>query len=410
MKIWLKLLIGALLGVALGFLVPPENATVLAVLAWAEDAAIHLGRYALAPVLFFSLAIAVFELRQEKRMWGVVFRTGAAIAVLAGVMVAVGLLAVIIFPPARIPILIEGQKGAVALDVPGAALGLFPTNAFAALAVDGDFLLPLCVLAFFLGAGLSYERNYSKHVAGLVDSLSRIFYYVASFFSEIIGAAMIVLGAYWAVRFRSALQAEVFRDLLVLFGGTAAALAGVVLPLIVYIVNPKTNPWKQLYGAAGPAIAAFFSGDVNFTLTLALRHAKENHGVQRRVNAVALSLFGAFGRAGSAMVAAMSLIVIIKSYSSLGVPLADLLRVGGAAAVVSLLLARHPGDGAFAALAVLCASFGRGFEAGYLILKPVAFYLVAVGALLDILGAALGTYLVGWLSGYQDDKEARHFM
>jgi aerobic C4-dicarboxylate transport protein len=410
MKVWLKLLLGSLLGVALGFLLPHDNQSVIAALAWAESLAIHIGRYALVPTLFFSLVVAVYELRQDDRMWDVVLKTLAVILGSALFLVVTGLIIAVLFPPARIPILIEGQKEGLALDVGTVILELFPSNAFSAIVTDGTFILPLCVLAFFLGAGLSYDRSYSKVVTALVDSLSRIFYYVSAFFSEILGAMMIVLGAYWAVRLNGALKAEVFRDLLVLLGISSLVLGLGILPLFLYLLGPKTNPWKQLYGSAGSAIAALFSGDINFTLPVLLRHAKENHGVKRRANVVSLALFGAFGRAGSAMVAVISLIVIIKSYSSLGVTLGDLAGISITAVGVSALLARRPGDGAYVALAVLCGVYGRGFEAGYLILKPVAFYLVSIGAFLDVLIASLGTYAVGRLTGFQEDKEARHFV
>ena len=410
MKVWVKLLIGSLLGLILGFLLPHENATVGSILSWAEIFAIRLGRYALAPLLFFSLAVSVYELRQDNRMWGLVFRTVAIIAGAAAFLVIFGLIAVIAFPPARIPILIEGQKESIFLDVLSGIHALFPSNAFSAFPIDGTFLLPLCVLSFFLGAGLSFDKAYSKNVTALLDSLSRISYYVSSFFSEILGAVVIVLAAFWAVRFRGALKAEVFRDLVFLLGAIAVLLAAGVIPLFLFLLGPKTNPWKTLYAALAPAISAFFSGDVNFTLPVLMKHAKESHGVQRRANTVALALFAAFGRAGSAMVAAVSLIVIIKSYSSLGVSLSDLLSISVSAVVVSLLLARHPGDGAYAALAVLCAWYGRGFEAGYLILKPIAFYLIAVGAFLDAILASLGTYAVGKICGFQEEKEARHFI
>ncbi len=410
MKVWIKLLVGSLLGLILGFLLPHENATVAAALSWAQEFSIRLGRYALAPLLFFSLAIAVYELRQDQRMWGLFFRTLAVIVGAAVVLVAIGLAAVIAFPPARIPILIEGQKESISLDVARAVIDLFPSNAFAALFGDGSFLLPLCVLAFFLGAGLSFDKTYAKGVTALIDSFSRIFYYVSSFFSEILGAVVIVLAAYWAVRFRGALKAEVFRDLVVLLAGLALILSAGIIPLFLFLIGPKTHPWKHLYAVLAPALAAFFSGDINFTLPVLLKHAKESHGVQRRANTVALTLFGSFGRAGSAMVAAVSLIVIIKSYSSLGVTLRDLLAIALSAGVVSALLARHPGDGAYAALAVLCASYGRGFEAGYLILKPIAFYLIAIGTFLDTVIAALGTYAIGRLCGFQEERDARHFI
>lgn len=409
MKVWIKLLIGSVLGLLLGFLLPHDNATVEAVLSWTEKLVIQIGRYALAPLLFFSLAISIYELRQDRRMWPLVLRVGAILGIATALLIAVGLLAVITFPPARIPILIEGQKETVSFDLGSGVLALFPSNAFSALVSDGSFLLPLCVLAFFLGAGLSYERAYSKTIIPIVDSLSRISYYVSSFFSEILGILMIVLGAYWAVRFNAAIQADVFRDLVILLGATALFLIFAVIPLFLYLVGPKTNPWKQLYGAMAPALAAFFSGDINFTLPVLLKQAKENHGVQRRANTVSLMLFTAFGRAGSAMVAAVSLIVIIKSYSSLGVTLADLIAISFWTVLFSLFMSRHPGEGAYATLAVLCAAYGRGFEAGYLILKPIAFYLIAIGALLDAVVAALGTYAVGRLTGFQEEREARHF-
>lgn len=410
MKVWLKLLIGSLLGVTLGLLLPHDNQAVISALAWVEILAIRIGRYSLAPVIFFSLAVAVYELRQDNRMWGLVFRAAALIIGSSVLLVFFGLLAVIVFPPARIPILIEGQKEVLSLAIADGVLELFPSNAFAALISDGSYILPLCVLAFFLGAGLSYDRTYTKGIAQFVDALSRIFYYVISFFSEILGAVIIVLGAFWAIRFQGALHSEVFRDLIILLAGLALVTGFGIIPLLLYLLGPKINPWKQLYGSTGSIIAGFFSGDLNFTLPILIRSAKENHGVKRRVNALTLPLFSAFGRGGSAMVAAVSLIVIIKSYSSLGVTLADLFTISLASVIVSLLLARHPGDGTFAALAVLCGFYGRGFEAGYLILKPVAFYLIAIGTFLDVVIASIGTYALGRMSGYQEEKEIRHFI
>lgn len=110
------------------------------------------------------------------------------------------------------------------------------------------------------------------------------------------------------------------------------------------------------------------------------------------------------------MVAAISLIVIIKSYSSLGISAGDLVTIMFFAGIISLLLPRYPGNGAYIALAVLCAWYGRGFEAGYLILKPIAFYLVSIGTMIDVMVASLGTYAVGVLSHFQQERETRHFI
>jgi len=281
---------------------------------------------------------------------------------------------------------------------------------FAAVVGDGVYILPLCVFAFFLGMGLSYDRNYTKPVISLIDSFSRIFYHIVSFFSEILGFVMIVLAAYWAVRFNHVLKADVFQDLILLLGIFSLVLGFGILPLFLYFLKPKTNPWTVLYGSLSQALAGFFSGDINFTLPVLFRHVKEYLGVRRRSNAVAVTLFTIFGRAGSAMVAAAAFIVIIKSYSSLPINTAIIVSIAGRALLISFLLAGHPGDGAYTALAVICLGYGGGFEAGYLILKPLAFYLIAIGTFLDVMIMTIGSYAVSKISGFQEDREVKHFI
>jgi Na+/H+-dicarboxylate symporter len=410
MKVWVKLLAGSCLGIILGFLLPAGGQQALPVLAWLEKLALNIGRYAVVPILVFSLTIAIYELRQDGQFWPLVFKNLAAIAGASLFVIVLGILVTLVFPPTRIPIFIEEQMEAIRLGAADNILDLFPPNMFSALVSGGIYLFPVYVFAFFLGMGLSYDKNYTKPVLSLADSLSRIFYHIASFFSEILGFIMIVLSCYWAIRFHSVLRANVFKELIVLLAVFSIVLGLCLLPLFLYILRPKVNPYKILYGSLGPAITAFFSGDINFTLPVLMRHTKENFGVRRRSNAVSLSLFSTFCRGGSAMVAAIAFIVIIRSYSSLGITALDVFSIGIRAFGISFLLARHPGDGAYLALAVLCMGYGKGFEAGYLILKPLAFYLVAIGTFLDILICSLATYAIAHNNKFLEEKNLVHFI
>jgi len=410
MKVWIKLLIGSAIGIIIGLLLPANNQSVLAAFAWLEKLALGIGRYAVIPILVFSLTIAIYELRQDRQFWPMVLKNLLVIAGVSLFVIVAGILVTFIFMPSRIPILIEEQLEVIGLNVPQNILDLFPANMLSVLTGQGIYLFPVCVFAFFLGMGLSYDRNYSKPILQLTDSLSRIFYHVSSFFSEILGFIMIVLAAYWAIRFHAALQAAVFRDLIILLTVFSIVLGFGIFPLFLYFLKPKVNPWRILYGSLGPAVTAFFSGDINFTLPVLQRHMKENFGIRRRSNSVSLALFNSFGRAGSAMVAAIAFIVIIKSYSSLGITTLDIFLIAIRAFGISFLLARHPGDGAYVALAVLCLGYGKGFEAGYLILKPLAFYLVAVGTFLDAIICALGTYAVAHISGLREDEKVVRFI
>ena len=410
MKVWLKLLIGSILGLILGFFLPSDNQTIIDAMAWLGELAIRIGRYGLVPILVFSLTIAVYELRQDGQFWSLVLKTFLLIVFCSAFVIGAGILATLFFPPARIPILIEEQAEVISLNIAESILNLFPSNMFVAIFGDGVYLLPLCIFAFFLGLGFSYDRHYAKPVISMVDSLSRVFYHIAAFFSEILGLVMIILSAYWAVRFNSVLKAEIFRDLILLLGFFCVVFGFVILPLLLYIIRPKANPWLVLYGSLSQALTGFFSGDINFTLPVLFRHMKENLGARRRSNAVTVTLFALFGRAGSAMVAASAFIVIINSYSSLGIPMGDIFIIAGRAMIISFLLAGHPGNGAYTALAVLCMDYYRGFEAGYLILKPMAFYHIAVGTFLDVKICTFGAYAVSRFSGFQEDKEPRHFI
>jgi Na+/H+-dicarboxylate symporter len=409
MKVWIKLLIGAALGLLLGFLLPADNKAILTSTEWLAHFAINIGRYAVAPMLFFSISVAVHELRQEGGFWGVLFRAVLFIAISAVIVISGGILAIILFPPARIPIIHDEQMEAISLSLVDNITELFPSNMFQALVSDGVYLLPACVFAVFLGMGLSYDKHTVKPVVSLIDALSRVFYHIASFFSEILGVIIIALSAYWAFRYRAIVQTD-FQSLIVLLAVVSGVLSVIVFPLLLYVVKNKPHPWAALYSAISSALTSFFSGDIVFSLPVVFRHTKECLGVRRRANAIALPLFAVFGRAGSAMVAAMSLILIIKSYSSLGISVVDIFSIGIQAFGISFLLARHPGDGAYTALAVLCATYGQGFESGYLILKPIAFYLIAIGAFLDVMIMNVGVYAVAKSSDLQEDKSIRQFI
>jgi len=410
MKVWIKILIGAALGLTIGFLLP-DNENILAMLQWFEKFAIGVGRYVVVPVLVFTLTISVYELRMDNQFWPMILKNFIFIIGSAVFVIFSGILITNFISPERIPIETVEQTEVISLTIAENVMELFPSNMFSIFAADGIYLFPFCIFAFFLGMGLNYDRNYSKPVISLLDSLSRIFYHIASFFSEILGFILIFLAAFWAVRFRNLFHAGVYKDMIIMLGVFSIVLCFVVLPLSLYFLKPKVNPWRVLYGFIGPAIVSFLSGDINLSIPVISRHSKENFGVRRRSSALSLSLFATFCRCGSAMVAAVAFIVIIKSYSYLRIGTGDLLTIGFYTFLISFLLARHPGNGAYIALAALCLYYGGGeYKAAYLIMKPIVFYLVAVGAFIDVMLCSFGSYVLAHANGFIDEKKKKNFI
>jgi len=392
MKIWIKVLVGCLLGVALGALLPagPKSMEIFSFL---SRLFIQIGRYVVFPLTLASLAIGTFELRRERLLLSTYWRLFAYLLGATVLLVIVGILTVIIFSPQRIPIPVAQETAVRLPGVQEPLLTVFPANLFQALSGPAQMLLPLAVLAFLLGLNLNFDLRITTPVAELLDSLNRIFYHHNSLVCELFGFAMVALAAYFLMTIRQYDLAP-FKQIVMILGIDAALVVFAVYPLVLYFVGERDNPYKWLYATIAPALVGFFSGDQYLSMTMLLKHGHENLGVPRRVGSAVYTLFAIFGRAGSALVAAAGCLLVLKSYSPLEVSFLQVLWTILFTTLVSLALGSVPGLGAFVALSTLCGIYGRGIQEGYLILKPIAPLLVSFGVLLDVRAAAFVSLLV----------------
>jgi Na+/H+-dicarboxylate symporter len=415
MKVWVKLLTGAILGVVLGFVLPfEENRMIAGGVEFLAQLALRIGRYVAPPLVVFSLTVAIYELRQQGQFWRLVGKCLLAILATSIIVLTFGIgVARFFFSNGRIPIVVENAVEISPISAEQSAFEVFPSNMLSVLAGDGIFILPLCIFAFFMAIGLTCNRNYAKPVLSFFDSLSRIFFHIAVFFSEILGFVIITLSAYSAWQYRLALTRGIFSSFIWLLLGITLSLSFVVLPLFLCLFCRRNRlaPWTKVYGSLGPAIAAFFSGDINFTLPLIFLHGKENLGINRQVNTVSPLLYTIIGRSGSALIAAVSFIVILQSYSSLEITFEQIMQIWVRALFLSLMLGRNSGDGAVTAIAALCFWTQEGFETGYLILKPIGFFLIACATLIDCMAAMLGSYAIARITpDASSEKSIRHYI
>ncbi len=409
MKIWIKYLIGSALGILLAIAAPTDSELFNSAIEFASKLAIQFGRYSLYPVLFFGFTIGIYKLRETKTLlkFGIsIFAFIIFTAVLASIL---GLISVIIANPSRIPIFIEETQNIEPLGIKEAFLTLFPSSSFTAF-IDGLYILPLCIFAGFAGAGCAVDKTISKPVLTLFDSLSRIAYSVTAFFVDMLYIGLIALSVNWSVKFSTLLSAKFFNGLIILLVIDFFIIALVISPLIIKIFCTDTNPYKILYASIAPIFAAFFSGDTNLTITVLLRHINESLGIRRRITSVSVPIFSVFGRAGSSMVVTISFVMILRSYSSLGISSGDMVWLVGISSLFSMLLGRFPIVGAYASLIAICGIYGDGFESGFLILKPAVFFIGSIAAATDTVIAAAGTYIIGCRSKMESTRELRYFI
>ena len=65
MKLWLKYLIGAALGLAAALILPLDSLQGAAALSFITDIIVRIGRYTLLPLLFFSGIMAVVRMSED---------------------------------------------------------------------------------------------------------------------------------------------------------------------------------------------------------------------------------------------------------------------------------------------------------------------------------------------------------
>ena len=409
MKVWIKYLIGIALGIIAAFILPTENAAVVEFFEFLTSLFIRFGRYLVIPVMFTTLIVAINKLRSSKLLAKTTIWTVSIIVVSSLILTLVGLLSILIVKLPRIPITVDVASEVQKIDIKGMILSLFPTSAFQAVG-EGSFLLVSFVLAFLIGWESANEEVAFKPIIALADAASKLFYNIANFFSEIIAVFCVAVACYWMINFREILEPGIYTPMIIMFLCDFVLIAGVIYPLILRFVCHDPHPYKVLYASIAPAIISFFSGDHNLVLPLVNRHGRESLGIRRRSRGFTYPLFSIFCRGGSALVTTISFVLIWRSYSSLSMPITDILWIFGTSFGLSFLLGGIPSGGAFILLTILCDMYAKGFETSFLLLQPASLIICSFATLFDTVTAMFGSYIVAVKTKLVEHHSIKHFI
>ena len=409
MKLWIKYLIGALFGAAFAFILPLGNEQVAAAVSFVTEIVVRFGRYMVVPVVFFTAVIAFNRLRDTKMLFKTGIWTGGVIVASSLLLTVTGLLSILIVKLPRIPITVETVSESASLGVGDLIKSLLPYSAFETLN-NGSFILAAFFFAMLVGTASTADPVLLKPVTQLADSLSKLMYNISVIFTEFLSVGMVAVLCSWTIQFRGVLTSGVFAPLILMLLVDFIFIAGVVYPLIIRYLCHDPHPYRILYASVCSVVTAFFSGDTNLVLQLNMRHGKESLGVRRRINGVVHPLFSIFARGGSALVTAISFIVIWRSYSSLSIPFTDILWITAVSFGISFLLGGFPAGGAFVSISVLCMLYSRGFENGFLLLKPAAPIICSFAAAFDALTAIFGSYIIAVKTKLVEHHGIKHYI
>ena len=408
MKIWLKLLLGIAAGI-LAAIFFPDRWSDIKIIEQLSTVAINLGRYILFPLVFFSVATGIHSLIHKKRVLGIIGRTGLYMVITSALLSLFGTISVILLSPERIPVFVQESTR---MNLPGfyeTILSIFPRNFFEVVFQNGNQILPVFIMAVLIGFNMNFDKVITRSAIQLFESLTGIFQHINSFIIELSGFFMIPMAWYVTEQIINTPETSLFRQMLFAVAADILIIVFIIYPIIIYFAAGKKNPYKWIYAALAPALAALASGDSLFCLGLQLKNSSENMGSKKEAGSVSLPLLAVFGKAGTAMITGIAFIVILKSYSSLGLNLSGIIWVSTFAFLSSFIVGPFPGTGVFVAVSLLCTIYGRGIEEGYLILKPVLPVLFSVSVLIDTMTNSLISFIVSKKTGLHEDVPAEKF-
>lgn len=409
MKLWIKYLIAIALGIGAAFILPADSPAVSSLIASFSEFSVRFGRYTLLPLLFFGVSSAVFRLRSTKNLQKTAVWTLMTILGTTLILALLGLVSILLVKLPRIPITGEKMSSLPSIDIKSLVMQLFPYSGFEALQ-QGAFLLPCFIFAGFAGAGCTTDQNASKPVISFFESAAKLCYSIMSFFIEWLCVGMIAVSAWWMISARQVFASGTYTPLFIMLSVDFVLVIGLIYPLIVHFLCNDQHPYHVVYACITPVITAFFSGDSNLSLPVNLRHERESLGVHQPSSDVTVPLFSIFARGGSALVTTICFVMILRSYSSLGFAFFDILWIFGASVAISLVLSSLPSGGTFVALTILCTMYSRGFEAGYLLLRPAAPVFCSFAAAFDAVSAIFGSYVVAVKTKQFEHVELKHYI
>ncbi|MCL2706524.1 MAG: cation:dicarboxylase symporter family transporter, partial [Spirochaetaceae bacterium] len=213
MKIWIKYLIGLILGLVAGIIFSNNSAAALKVVKPFVDVFINIGRYSFYPLVFFSLTIGVHELLLNKRFFQVYKNAILVMIVTVFFSTILGALITLVFSPERIPVILERKTIETLPSFYSQLLEIFPKNLFSIFSDSGNFIIPTVFLALLLGINLGFDKTITKPVVTLFDSFNRIIYNVNGLIMEVMAPVMGFFSAYLFFSISSVTQIALYRQL-----------------------------------------------------------------------------------------------------------------------------------------------------------------------------------------------------
>ncbi|MFJ5446323.1 dicarboxylate/amino acid:cation symporter [Methylobacillus methanolivorans] len=406
-----QILLGALLGVGLGFLLASLDAgstaqeTGLYISTMAGGVFIGLLKMVLVPLLFTSIVVGVASLQAHQQMHRVWISTLVFFSISMAIAVALGLVATNIFKPGAGMHLsmfadamenFHSEKLTVGEFFSKFLLGLFQ-NPFAALAQSN--VLAVVIFALIVGIAMVIGGERYRHLLNIMQEAFDLVMMVVGWVMRLAPIGIMALLTKLVATQDASLFASMGEFMLLVVGITLVH-GVIILPGILYLVT-RVTPWRFWKGARDALVTAFATSSSSATMPVTMRCTEQQLGVKRDIAGFVVPLGATINMDGTALYEA-SAALFIANLAGVELNLVQQLIVFFMAMLASLGAPGIPSAGMVTMVMVL-QSVGLPAEA-IAILLPIDRLLDTIRTTVNVEGDMVGSLIVQEIVSTSDHK------
>ena len=384
--LWKKILIGLVLGVAVGAFLGADAEYIKPL----GTLFINAIKMLIVPLVFCSLVVGVTSMQDTKKMGRIGFKTIAIYMFTTAIAISIGLGIGTVMEPGE-GLNMVATSDVVAKEAPSLVdtlLAMVPKNPIGALAAGN--ILQIIVFALGLGIALTLIGEKGKPVVRVFESFAEAMYKLTEIVMSFAPVGVFALSAWVAGKYGLDI-------LLPLAKVIAAVYVGCILHVLfvcggLVSIKAKLNPVRYFKGIRDAQMVAFTTTSSSGTLPVSMRCAHEKLGVSRSISSFTLPLGATINMDGTALYQGVCALFIAQAF---GIDLsgADYVTIVLTATLASIGTAGVPGAGLIM-LSLVLSTVGLPME-GLAIIAGIDRILDMARTSVNVSGDLMVSLLIG---------------
>lgn len=397
MKLWVKIIIAMILGLACGWALGPRAEMLYPV----GEVFLKLISMIIVPLVLASMTVGITSIHDPKKLGRVGLKTLGLYLLTTMISIALGLLFAFIFNVGNGIDIVTSHPVAEAepLGLSQIFSNLIPTNPFASLVTNNN-ILQVIVFSLFLGIAINFAGERGRPLLDIMESVSEVMYTLTSIVMEFSPIGVFAIMAWVAGKFEIGVLLSLAKFLSIYYAACLIQLFVVFGGLLVFVARLSPGPFFK--GMWEAMTVAFGTSSSSATLPVSMQCVQEHLGVSKNISSFVLPLGSTINMAGAAIFQGMAAIFISNAYG-IHLDFMSIITVVITAVLSAIGAAGIPGSGILMLSAVL-SSAGLPIE-GIGLLLGIDRIREMISAVVNSMGDAVVAVTIAKQEGELDELQ-----